>query len=116
MPNTFYLSLYVFCGLIWLCASCNKPGNTSTSVERRPNIVIIMADDLGFSDLDCYGGEILTPNLDSIASRGLRFTQFYNAGRCCPTRAALLTGLYPHQAGIGRMTMDTGKPGYRGFL
>jgi arylsulfatase A-like enzyme len=116
MPNTFYLSRLIYCGLIGLAASCNKSLTSSPSVDRRPNIVIIMADDLGFSDLGCYGGEILTPNLDSIAHRGLRFTQFYNAGRCCPTRASLLTGLYPHQAGIGRMTTDTGKPGYRGFL
>lgn len=85
-------------------------------VDERPNIVVILADDLGFSDLQCYGGEINTPNLDQLASNGMRFTQFYNTSRCCPTRASLLTGIYPHQAGIGRMTFDTGKPGYRGFL
>jgi arylsulfatase A-like enzyme len=83
---------------------------------KRPNIVVILADDLGYSDLGCYGGEIATPNIDRLAERGLRFTQFYNGGRCCPTRASLMTGLHPHQAGIGRMTHDTGKPGYRGFL
>ncbi|HYW80302.1 MAG TPA: sulfatase-like hydrolase/transferase, partial [Thermoguttaceae bacterium] len=60
----------------------------------QPNIILIVADDLGFSDLGCYGGEILTPTLDKMAAKGLRFTQFYNAGRSCPTRAALLTGLY----------------------
>ncbi|MCC2671305.1 MAG: sulfatase [Armatimonadetes bacterium] len=83
----------------------------------RPNIVVIMADDMGYSDLGCYGGEIRTPNLDRLASGGLRFTQFYNAARCCPTRASLLTGLYPHQAGVGHM-VDTPKPapGYRGDL
>jgi arylsulfatase len=75
-----------------------------------------MADDLGFSDLGCYGGEIETPNLDRLAASGLRFTQFYNCGRCCPTRAALLTGLYPHQAGVGLMEEDLGLPGYRGHL
>ncbi|HZQ46836.1 MAG TPA: sulfatase-like hydrolase/transferase, partial [Verrucomicrobiae bacterium] len=64
----------------------------------RPNILLIMSDDMGFSDLGCYGGEIQTPNLDSLAHEGVRFTQFYNMGRCCPTRASLLTGLYPHQA------------------
>jgi arylsulfatase len=69
----------------------------------RPNIVIIMSDDMGFSDLGCYGGEIETPNLDALAMNGVRFTQFYNTARCCPTRAALLTGLYSHQAGIGHM-------------
>ena len=66
-----------------------------------PNIVLILADDMGYSDLGCYGGEILTPNLDKLAAGGLRFTQFYNAARCCPTRAALMTGMYPHQAGVG---------------
>lgn len=82
----------------------------------RPNIVLIMADDMGFSDLGCYGSEIATPNLDKLAADGLRFTQFYNGARCCPTRAALLTGLYPHQAGIGHMVEDRKLPGYRGFL
>lgn len=83
----------------------------------RPNIVIIMADDMGFSDLGCYGGEIRTPVLDGLAAGGVRFTQFYNAARCCPTRAALLTGLYPHQAGMGWMTSGAkDRPGYRGDL
>src|SRR5712691_10161968 len=70
--------------------------------SNRPNVLIILADDLGFSDLGCYGGEIRTPNLDRLAADGLRFTQAYNSSRCCPSRASLLTGLYPHQAGIGR--------------
>jgi arylsulfatase len=82
----------------------------------RPNIVLIMADDMGFSDVGCYGGEIRTPNLDKMAAEGLRFTQFYNAGRCCPTRASLLTGLYSHQTGIGHMTSDRGIPSYQGYL
>lgn len=81
-----------------------------------PNIVLIMSDDMGFSDIGCYGGEIDTPNLDALAAGGLRYTQFYNTGRCCPSRASLLTGLYAHQAGIGRMTNDNGQPGYRGDL
>ena len=90
----------------------------ATAAASRPNIVLILADDLGYSDLGCYGGEIRTPNLDALAGGGLRFSQFYNGGRCCPTRASLLTGLYPHQAGVGRMTRDEGEgfPGYRGFL
>ena len=94
----------------------------------RPNILIILADDLGWSDLGCYGGEIRTPNLDALAADGLRFTQFYNSARCCPSRASLLTGLYPHQAGVGLMTSDRAAkfpgagdqgeefPGYRGAL
>ncbi|HXH98847.1 MAG TPA: arylsulfatase [Sphingobacteriaceae bacterium] len=84
--------------------------------DTRPNIIVIMADDLGYSDLGSYGGEINTPALDGLAKNGLRFTQFYNASRCCPSRASLLTGLYPHQAGIGAMTMDRNLPGYRGYL
>ena len=71
---------------------------------------------MGFSDIGCYGSEIPTPNLDKLAAGGLRFTQFYNTARCCPTRASILTGLYPHQAGVGHMTGDDGVPGYRGRL
>src|SRR5262249_49091327 len=82
----------------------------------RPNVIVILTDDMGFSDLGCYGGEIRTPNLDSLATGGLRFTQFYNTARCCPTRACLLTGLYPHQAGVGHMTEDKGFDAYRGNL
>src|SRR4051812_877099 len=76
----------------------------------------MMADDMGFSDLGCYGSEIATPNLDGLAKSGLRFTQFYNTARCCPTRAALMTGLYSHQAGVGHMVGDYHQPGYRGDL
>ena len=79
--------------------------------RSTPNIILIMSDDMGYSDIACYGGEIKTPNLDKLASEGLRFTQFYNTGRCCPTRASLLTGLYPHQTGIGHM-VDSWSPRY----
>jgi arylsulfatase len=82
----------------------------------RPNIVVIMADDMGFSDIGCYGSEIPTPNLDRLAANGVRLTQFYNTARCCPTRASLLTGLYNHQAGIGHMVQNAGLPGYEGYL
>lgn len=71
---------------------------------------------MGFSDLGCYGSEILTPYLDRMAENGLRFTGMYNGARYCPARASLLTGLHPHQAGVAHMTMDFGIPGYRGFL
>lgn len=95
--------------------------------QDRPNVVIIMADDMGFSDIGCYGGEIPTPNIDSLAGVGIRFTQFYNTSRSCPTRASLMTGLFQHQAGIGWMSEDPfskgthdvhdfGIEGYRGFL
>jgi arylsulfatase len=88
----------------------------TASAAPRPNLVVILADDLGFSDLGCYGGEIATPHLDALARDGLRFTQFTNTGRCCPTRAALLTGRYSHEVGVGHMTVDKGLPAYRGFL
>src|SRR4051812_4007670 len=82
---------------------------TAATAADRPNIVIILADDMGFSDIGCYGGEIRTPNIDGLARNGVRFTQFYNAARCCPTRSSLLTGLYPHQTGVGHM-VDNPKP------
>lgn len=85
-------------------------------MAAQPNIVWIMADDMGFSDIGCYGSEISTPHLDRLAADGLRLTQMYNNARCCPTRASLLTGLYPHQAGIGHMIRNYGIPAYQGFL
>lgn len=97
------------------CTSAGKMENQLTG--DRPNIIVIMADDMGFSDLGCYGGEIQTPNLDRLAWNGVRYSQFYNAARCCPTRASLLTGVYPHQAGMGWMTnADLGTPAYQGDL
>ncbi|MBW2060877.1 MAG: arylsulfatase [Deltaproteobacteria bacterium] len=84
--------------------------------SNQPNIVVILADDMGFSDIGCYGSEISTPHLDRLAENGVRFTQMYNCARCCPSRASLLTGLYPHQAGIGHMTRSLGSPPYQGFL
>ncbi len=85
-------------------------------MQAKPNIVLILNDDMGFSDIGCYGGEIETPNLDRLAYAGLRFTQFYNSPRCSPSRASLLTGLHPHQTGIGVLTTPTGPEGYAGNL
>ncbi len=84
----------------------------------KPNIILMMVDDMGFSDIGCYGSEIPTPNIDKLAAGGVKFTQFYNTSRCCPTRAALISGLYSHQAGVGWMSTDFGPdyPGYRGTL
>ena len=82
----------------------------------RPNIILILADDIGYSDIGCYGGEIKTPTLDKLAANGIRFTQFYNSARCCPSRAGIHTGLYPHQAGIGMMDNRTERRGYEGHL
>src|SRR3546814_5517020 len=93
----------VFTLAILLLAGCYVRGSAQNSTADRPNIVVILADDMGYSDLGCYGGEIQTPNLDKLANNGLRFRSFYNAGRCCPTRASLLTGQYPHDVGMGHM-------------
>jgi arylsulfatase len=106
------------CGVLLLAArpAVNLESVAAQRQSARPNIIVIMSDDMGYSDIGCYGGEIQTPHLDALAQGGLRFTQFYNTARCCPTRAALLTGLYPHQAGIGHMMEDRGHDGYRGDL
>jgi len=85
-------------------------------MDTRPNIVLILNDDMGYSDIGCYGGEVQTPTLDRLASGGLRFSQFYNTARCSPSRASLLTGLHPHQTGIGILTYDSGPEGYAGNL
>lgn len=109
--------LFLAWGFALFWASCSKQKD-----ERPPNILLILADDMGYSDLSCFGGEIPTPHLDRLAEGGLRMTQFYNAARCCPTRASLLTGLYPHQAGMGdmvegRLGPDSSfLPAYQGFL
>jgi arylsulfatase len=89
---------------VWLLIAGTAPA--AEAPPTRPNIVVILLDDLGYSDLGCYGGEIRTTNIDRLAAGGLRFTRFYNAARCCPTRASLLTGLYPHQVGLARNGQD----------
>ncbi len=83
---------------------------------QKPNILLIMADDLGFSDIGCYGSEIKTPHLDALASEGMRLKQCYNNGICAPSRASLLTGQYPHKAGMGFFNSNLGTPAYQGFL
>lgn len=104
---------YVFIALCALYAM-------SVRAAERPNVVLILADDLGYSDLGCYGGEIDTPNIDALAADGARFTQLYNSARCCPSRASIMTGLYPSQAGIGDFTTPNPNPergpGYLGRL
>ncbi len=85
----------------------------------KPNIIMILADDMGFSDIGCFGSEIATPNLDRLAARGMRVNQFYNNPRCCPSRASIMTGLYSQQAGMGMMVSDHGRypfPQYAGEL
>jgi arylsulfatase A-like enzyme len=91
----------------------------SSSAAEKPNIIVILADDMGFSDIGCFGSEVATPHLDKLAARGMRISQFYNNPRCCPSRASLLTGLYSQQAGMGMMVADYGRypyPGYAGIL
>jgi arylsulfatase A-like enzyme len=88
----------------------------NTIMRNKPNILLILNDDMGYSDIGCYGGEIKTPNLDRLAENGVKFTQFYNTARCSPSRASLLTGLHPHQTGIGILTYDNGPEGYSGDL
>ena len=92
--------------LPWACSDSGGLGEA-----RPPNIIVTMADDMGYSDIGCYGGEINTPVLDRLAANGLRFRSFYNYARCCPTRASLVTGLYPHQAGVGHMMSEYRKDG-----
>jgi arylsulfatase A-like enzyme len=97
--------------LLFVQADC-----ATAALPAKPNTIVILVDDMGFSDISCFGSEIPTTNLDQLASTGLKFTQFYNTGRCCPTRASLLTGLYSHEAGVGLMMDDEHEPGYRGRL
>ena len=98
------------------------PFSLTAQSDPRPNVVVILVDDMGYSDIGCYGGEIPTPNLDQLAENGIRFRNFHNTARSCPSRASLITGLYQHQTGIGMMTtegtsnFDFGVQGYRGYL
>lgn len=88
----------------------------TAATGRRPNVVLILADDLGYSDLGCYGGEINTPVLDRLGRTGVRMTQFYTTPRCAPSRASLLTGLHPHRTGVGDLNSDDRPWGYPGAL
>ncbi|MBE0598936.1 MAG: sulfatase-like hydrolase/transferase, partial [Desulfuromonadales bacterium] len=105
-----------------LFAACVlPPGALAADTGRRPNIVIILGDDLGFADLGAYGSEIKTPNLDSLANDGVRFTNFYTHASCSPTRSMLLSGVDTHVNGLGNMNEwiapnQRGVPGYEGNL
>ncbi len=105
--------IFVLIGLVLPAA---LPIERAFGDEKRPNVVVLFADDMGFSDVGCFGSEITTPNIDRLAAGGLRYSHFYNTGRCCPSRAAILTGLYPHQADIGHMLADLEVRGYRDRL
>ncbi|MDR0713512.1 MAG: arylsulfatase [Bacteroidales bacterium] len=109
--------VYHILPLTTLVVSVSSCSNAGSRKAERPNIIVILADDVGYSDVGCYGGEIETPNIDRLAQNGLRYRQFYNCARSCPTRASLLTGLYPHQAGMGWMAAaDLQRPPYQGYL
>ncbi|MCA8998720.1 MAG: arylsulfatase [Planctomycetaceae bacterium] len=110
------MSRSFFGSLLFVVGALGTMGHQTVQGTDRPNIIVILSDDMGFSDIQPYGGEIATPTLQRLADQGLCFTQFYNTARCCPTRASLLTGLYPHQAGVGWMMTDRGHDGYRGDL
>lgn len=104
------------CGASLAYASSASGAQALGGTNERANIVILFVDDMGYSDVGCFGGEIETPNIDKLAANGVRFTQCYNTSRCCPSRASLLTGLYAHQAGIGMMVHRDYGVGYRGSL
>ena len=103
-------------GSLLLLAANQHASAQKADTKGRPNILLILADDMGYSDLGCIGSEIKTPNIDRLASQGVKMTQFYNAARCCPSRASLLTGLYQQQAGVGYMVADLGVPAYQGYI
>lgn len=109
MRNIFLAISMLFLIVQFSCTTENGKQIEERKKQGPPKIILILADDMGYSDLSCYGGEISTPNIDQIASDGMRFTQFYNAARCFPTRASLITGLYPPQAGMGAMVKSPGK-------
>ena len=112
MKKLFSKSGALLLGIVLLSSS-----NLFAQKEKeRPNIILIMADDMGYSDIGSYGGEISTPNLDRLAAEGIRFKEFYNNSICAPTRASLITGQYPHRAGVGYFDVDLGLPAYQGFL
>lgn len=111
------MRIVIIFSIVFTFIACQNTSNQTTSNPQPPNIILILADDMGYSDLGCYGSEINTPHLDRLASEGVRFSQFYNNARCCPSRAALMTGLYPHQVGVGGMTdTDIPIPEYQGFI
>jgi len=120
--KVFYCQFVTLLGIILLysCSEDKKEDSNNREPIKngllKPNIILIVADDMGYSDISPFGGEIQTTNLQKLADEGVIFTQFYNASRCCPSRASILTGLYPHQAGVGAMNKDLNHPSYRGYL
>ncbi|NJN26177.1 MAG: arylsulfatase [Cyclobacteriaceae bacterium] len=114
--KAFLLEMMGLVVMLPLLSACKKDQAENAESLQKPNIIVVLADDMGYSDLGCTGSEIATPNLDRLAQNGLLFTHAYNASRCCPSRASLLTRLYQHRAGIGFMNGDMGLPQYQGYL
>src|SRR3954466_4558342 len=114
--NTFFLRAISFFAIFPVLVSAAIAADNAS--PRRPNVVVFLVDDMGWADIGCYGSEIPTPNIDALAKSGVRFTQFYNTARCSPTRASLMTGLYPHQAGMGHLDNEVheGTKGTQGRL
>ena len=104
------------CLFIAMVATAAVSTSAIAQPAAKPNVLVIVADDLGYSDVGCFGGDIKTPNLDALAEDGVRLTGIYNEARCCPSRASILTGLYAHQAGMGGMSEATPRPGYLGHI
>ncbi len=100
-----YSTLFITTSL-FAVFTLNTNAQSQTALNKKPNIIVILTDDMGFSDIGCYGSEINTPNIDNLAKNGVRFSHFYNTARCSPSRASLLTGLYPHQAGMGHLSTE----------
>lgn len=113
----FFKKTIVAAGTCLAAASATAPAKAQAApaVEKKPNIILILLDDLGYSDLGCYGSEIETPNIDRLAGQGLRYRKFYNNARSAPTRASLMTGLYPHQVGVGALNEVPGYANYQGY-
>ncbi|MEO6523384.1 MAG: arylsulfatase [Mucilaginibacter sp.] len=110
------ISTTIAIALMGITGLTSAQSKKTSITAKRPNIIIILADDMGYSDIGCFGSDTQTPNIDAMAKGGLRMTQFYNASRCCPTRASLLTGLYQHQVGVGDMMNTRAEAAYQGYL
>ncbi|WP_221392435.1 arylsulfatase [Dyadobacter sp. NIV53] len=114
--TTHFIKVFILVFVIAAPGFSQKKKSKAVAADSKPNILLIMADDLGFSDIGSYGSEIQTPNLDKLAQEGIRFRQFYNNSICAPTRASLLSGQYQHTAGMGYFNINLGVPAYQGFI
>ncbi|MVM41696.1 sulfatase-like hydrolase/transferase [Spirosoma sp. HMF3257] len=114
--NQFFLSVTLTALAFSTAVAQQKPRASAKSTADKPNIILVMVDDLGYSDFGAYGSEIQTPTIDKLAREGLRLREFYNNSICAPTRASLITGQYHHKAGVGYFNVNLGLPAYQGWL